>query len=123
MWDAQRSDNADELEHQLELHVYHVRSGRTEEDLLYEILLKSGFPLPTIVQVLEFGGKRVFSIAEGALLVCLDRQLTLELIREIAQKAPERVVCLDESFAGNDQLKANAVQIFKAKGIVNFKTV
>jgi adenine-specific DNA-methyltransferase len=31
-------------------------------------------------------------------------------------------VCLDEGFAGNDQLKANAAQIFKAKGIV-FRTV
>ena len=26
-------------------------------------------------------------------------------------------MCLDEGFAGNDQLKANAVQIFKTKGI------
>ena len=36
---------------------------------------------------------------------------------------PERVVCLDEGFSGNDQLKANAVQIFKTKGITSFKTV
>jgi len=33
-----------------------------------------------------------------------------------------RVVCLDLGFAGNDQLKTNAVQIFKNKEIV-FKTV
>lgn len=31
----------------------------------------------------------------------------------IADITPERVVCLDAGFAGNDQLKANAVQIFK----------
>jgi hypothetical protein len=30
---------------------------------------------------------------------------------------PERVACLDEGFAGNDQLKANAVQTFKTKGV------
>ena len=36
---------------------------------------------------------------------------------------PERVVCLDAGFEGNDQLKANAVQIFKAKGVKSFKTV
>ncbi len=36
---------------------------------------------------------------------------------------PERVVCLDAGFAGNDQLKANAVQIFKTKGVTSFKTV
>jgi len=33
------------------------------------------------------------------------------------------VVCLDEDFAGNDQLKANAVQIFKTGGIKTFKMV
>jgi adenine-specific DNA-methyltransferase len=33
------------------------------------------------------------------------------------------VVCLDEGFAGNDQLKANAVQIFKTQGVTSFKTV
>ena len=37
-------------------------------------------------------------------------------IRAIAEKKPERVVCLDEGFAGNDQLKANAVQIFFRDG-------
>jgi len=51
------------------------------------------------------------------------RPYTLELIRAIADAKPERVVCLDEGFAGNDQLKANAVQIFKTKGVTSFKTV
>ena len=55
--------------------------------------------------------------------ICLERELTLELIRAMAEKKPERVVCLDEGFAGNDQLKANAVQIFKTKGVTSFKAV
>ena len=68
-------------------------------------------------------GKTVFSAAGRALLICLERNLTLELIRAMAEQKPERVVCLDEGFAGNDQLKANAVQIFKTKGVTSFKTV
>lgn len=52
-----------------------------------------------------------------------EKKLTLELIRAMAERKPERVVCLDEGFAGNDQLKANAVQIFKAKGVASFRTV
>ncbi len=56
-------------------------------------------------------------------MICLERALTLELIRAIAEMKPERVVCLDEGFAGNDQLKANAVQTFKTKGVTSFKTV
>ncbi len=110
------------LEEQLELHVDHIRQGRTPEDLLYEILLKSGFELTTPVEALQLAGTTVHSVAGGALLVCLERELTLDLIRAIAQKKPERVVCLDEGFAGNDQLKANAVQIFKTQGVTSFRT-
>ncbi|MCI0420254.1 MAG: hypothetical protein L0312_13695 [Acidobacteria bacterium] len=108
---------------QLELHIDHIRQGRTADDLLYEILLKSGFPLTTPVETLTLSGKTVHSVAEGALLICLEWALTLELIRAIAERKPDRVVCLDEGFTGNDQLKANAVQIFKAKGITSFRTV
>ena len=68
-------------------------------------------------------GKTVYSVAEGALIICLERSLTLALIRSIADSNPERVVRLDEGFAGNDQLKANAVQTFKTKGVTSFKTV
>jgi Adenine specific DNA methylase Mod len=110
------------LEKQLEMHVDHVRDGRTAEDRLYELLLKSGFPLTTPVETLTIEGKSVYSIAEGEMLVCLDKDLTLEAMRAMAGSKPERVVCLDEGFAGNDQLKANAVQIFKDKG-VQFHTV
>lgn len=52
-----------------------------------------------------------------------DRELTFELVRAIAERKPERVVCLDEGFAGNDQLKGNAVQIIKTKGLTAFKPV
>jgi adenine-specific DNA-methyltransferase len=93
------------------------------DDLLYEILLKSGFPLTTPVERLTLAGKTAHSVAAGALLICLERDLTLELIRAMADRKPERMVCLDEGFADNDQLKANAVQIFKTKGVTSFKTV
>jgi adenine-specific DNA-methyltransferase len=111
------------LQQQLELHIDHVRDGRSAEDILYEILLKSGFPLTTPVEVLTLAGKTVYSVAGDALLICLERELTLDLIRAMAEQKPERVVCLDSGFANNDQLKANAVQIFKTKGVTSFRTV
>ena len=122
-WDAEIEHDAAQLQRQLELHVDHIREGRTAEDILYEILLKSGFPLTTPVETVELAGKQVYSVAGGALLLCLERELTLELIRAIAEQQPERVVCLDEGFAGNDQLKANAVQTFKTAGVASFRTV
>jgi len=121
-WDASAPKDRAALVQQLELHIEHIREGRTSEDILYEILLKSGFPLTTPVEKIELEGKAVYSVAGGGMLICLEKELTLEVIRAMAEKKPQRVICLDLGFAGNDQLKANAVQIFKTKDVV-FKTV
>jgi adenine-specific DNA-methyltransferase len=121
-WDTSVPKDGKALEQQLELHIDHIREGRISEDILYEILLKSGFPLTTTVEKIELGGKIVYSVANGGMLICLEKGLTLEVVRSMAENKPQRVVCLDLGFAGNDQLKANAVQIFKTKDIV-FKTV
>jgi adenine-specific DNA-methyltransferase len=122
-WNAEVPHDAAAMEQQLELHVDQIRTGRTAQDLLYEILLKSGFPLTTPVEPLQLAGKTVYSVADGALFLCLEQALTLDVIRAMAEHKPERVVCLDAGFAGNDQLKANAAQIFKTRGVTSFKTV
>jgi len=122
-WNAEVPHDAPALERQLELHIDHILHGRTGNDLLYEILLKSGFTLTTPVETLTLEEKTIHSVAKGALFICLERELTLGLVRAMAEAKPERIVCLDEGFAGNDQLKANAVQIFKTKGVTSFKTV
>lgn len=121
-WEASAPKDGKALEKQLELHIEHVREGRTSEDILYEILLKSGFPLTTPTEKIELEGKAVYSVAGGGMLICLEKELSLEVVRAMAEKKPQRVICLDLGFAGNDQLKANAVQIFKTKEVV-FKTV
>jgi adenine-specific DNA-methyltransferase len=122
-WDAQVPHEEGTLLAQLEKHVDHIREGREPDDILYELLLKSGFPLTTPIEKQSLAGKSIYCVAGGALVICLEQALTLELIRAIAALKPERVVCLDEGFAGNDQLKANAVQTFKTKGVTSFKTV
>lgn len=112
-WNADAPKDPHALVEQLELHVDHIRPDRTQEDILFEILIKSGYPLTARVETLTVAEKNVFSVADGALLVCLEKELTIDLIRALAERKPERVVCLDAGFAGNDQLKANAAQIFK----------
>ncbi len=124
-WDAEGPEDSESLAQQLELHVNHVRDGRTEQDLLYELLLKSGFSLATPVEMLPTGDNVVYSVADGALIVSLAKKIPQKLIEHIASldPKPERVVCLDEGFAGNDQLKVNATETFKTRGITSFKTV
>jgi adenine-specific DNA-methyltransferase len=122
-WNAERPKDDAELAKQLTLHVDHLVEGRAQEDVLYELLLKSGFPLDTKVEKATLAEKSVFSIADGAMLICLEKELTPEVIKAIAEKKPERVVCLDAGFADNDQLKTNAVQTMKSKGVTKFQTV
>jgi adenine-specific DNA-methyltransferase len=57
----------------------------------------------------------VFAIAESALLICLQDEITKELIKAMADADPLQVICLDSGFKNNDQLKANAVQTFKSR--------
>ncbi len=112
-WETGVPHDTNALERQLDLSVRHIRQDRSEQDILYEILLKSGYPLTTPVETITIADKAVHSVAGGQLLICLERKLTLELIRAMAGRNPERVVCLDEGFAGNDQLKTNAAHIFE----------
>ena len=121
-WDSMTPTDSTALGEQLQLHVDNLRSGRSDDDLLYEILLREGFPLTTPCETVPISTREAQSLADGALIICLSRNLDLEAIRAIADRGPQRVVCLDDGFAGSDQLKANAAQIFKAKGIV-FRTV
>ena len=58
--------------------------------------------------------KTVFSISDGSLLICLENEITSGLINAVAESEPLQFICLDRSFQGNDQLKANAVQTFAA---------
>jgi len=122
-WNADLPKDAEKLGDQMEMHIDHIETGRTAEDILFELLLKSGFPLSTRIETLTLAGKTVYSIAEGAMLICLDNELNDAVIKEIAARKPERVVCLDAGFAGNDQLKTNTVQTFKSKGVTSFRTV
>jgi adenine-specific DNA-methyltransferase len=122
-WDAGIRHDPAVLERQLELHVEHIRDGRSDDDILYEMLLKSGYPLTVPAEKQTLAGKTVYNVADGLFIICMERELTLDLVRAIAERKPERVALLDEGFAGNDQLKANAVQIFKTKGVTSFKTV
>ena len=127
IWNGNASAD-EELGEQIDMHIDHLSKASTPEDILYELLLKSGFPLTTGVRAVTMAGKQVFSIEEGALLICLEKEITSDLIDALADANPLQVICLDEAFKGNDQLKANAVQTFKARAVADeseivFRTV
>ena len=120
-WQGDEEDPA-KLQEQLEMHVNHVDPSSTPEDILYELLLKAGFPLTTKVEKISISDKSAYSIAEGALIICLDDDLTKEAIQAIAALKPVQCICLDAAFHENDQLKTNAVQTMESAK-VQFRTV
>lgn len=122
-WNANVDKTAEAIGKQLELHITHISDSADQEAILYELLLKSGFELTSKIEKLDIEGKDVFSIGEGELLICLERELTNELIKAMADRKPVRVICLDEGFQNNDQLKTNAALIMKSKGVIKFQTV
>jgi adenine-specific DNA-methyltransferase len=117
-WDAAASRDQAALVGQMSLNVDHLRGDRDDQDVLFEVILKNGFQLSERITRETLLKTAVYSIADGALLICLGRHLDLDLLRLIADRKPERVLLLDEGFAGNDQLKANAVKTFEGKNIV-----
>ena len=125
IWDASLEKEPEAIQARLFEHIDHISPDAAQESILYELLLKSGFELTTPIEKLTLADKTVFSIAGGQLLICLEKELSHDSIKAMAEKQPTRVICLDEAFIGTnaDALKTNAVQIMKSKGVVNFRTV
>jgi adenine-specific DNA-methyltransferase len=121
IWDG--GESGGDLAEQLRAFAENVREDRSQLDILYEILLKAGLPLTANVEQVE--GREIYSvvsIAEGLLVICLEREVAQEEVDEISELRPERVVCLDTAFHGNDNLKTNAKLRMQSSGI-EFRTV
>ncbi len=123
VWDAGAIEGDEKkLEQELFAQVEHVLPGRTNQDILFELMLKSRYQLTTPLESMLVGKCEVWKVAAGEMVVVMDSGLTVEVAREIASWKPTSVVVLDRCFVGDDSLKANARKIFEdAK--VDLKTV
>lgn len=105
-----------------------IKSDRSEEDILYELLLKYGVDLATPIESRFIKRKKVYIIGGGTLIVCLDADVTLDAVEGIAalkeELKPEimRVVFRDASFV-DDVAKTNTIQILKQGGVDDVKSL
>ncbi len=106
-----------------------LKEGRTELDLLYEVMLKLGLQLTTKVEEKEINGKKVFIVGHGVMVASFAKELTYSDITKMLEYKPDyvqpgefKVVFSDESFASNND-KVNVMQLFKQKGITNFEII
>jgi adenine-specific DNA-methyltransferase len=118
----------DNLKITLENMITNIVDGRSEEDLLYEIMLKFGIDLTYPIETEHVDDKNVYNIGNGALFICLDKNITKDVATFIASKKDEinsevtRVVFRDNGFA-SDADKTNIVHILKHAGIEEIMSV
>ena len=118
----------DNLEQSLLDYVDNYVKGRTELDVVYEIMLKYGLDLTYPVNEFTIANKKVYSINFGMLMICLDNEITVEVAKGIIAKAKElgpqstRVVFKDNGFK-TDSNKTNIKEILKSGGIEEFITL
>jgi adenine-specific DNA-methyltransferase len=107
--------------------------GRSEEDVLYELLLKRGVDLTVPMENRQIAGKTVYSIGYGALFACLDEAIDKSEIEALGQGIIEwhaelepasntQVVFRDSAFA-DDIAKTNMTAILEQSGIAHVRSL
>ncbi len=123
----------DDLAQSLFDHLDHVAAGRSDDDVLYELLLKLGLDLCVPIESKAIAGKSVQSIGGGVLLACLDEQITVADAEPLAlgivawhreQQTAGEVTCVfrDSAFE-NDVAKTNLAAILEQHGIAKVRSL
>ena len=118
LWDDTPIEDGDvaTLFDRIDGHIDGLKPDRSDEDLLYEILLKLGYPLTSVIAVINVGGVVVYSVEGGGLLVCLQEGVNADHIEQMAGLSPRKVVLAGRSLA-DSSTKANACYLLENRGI------
>jgi len=122
-----------DLEGDLLSHEDHLMEGRSESDILYELLLKLGLDLCVPIEQQQIAGKTVHSIGGGVLMACLAEQITRDQVEELAQglvawhkaqaPASESTCVFRDSAFVDDIAKTNMAAILNQAGIKNVRSL
>jgi len=116
------AQSAEQMAEQLNLYADNIQPERSDQDRLYELILKSGRPLSAQVERINVEQRTAFAVGGGDMLICLEQHLDRDTLRSLFGLKPQMVLCLDTAFDGNDALKTNTVLEAQTHGII-FKTV
>lgn len=128
-WEPDRDDLAQSLFDAAE----HLKTDRTEQDILFELLLKLGLDLTVPIEQKVMAGKTVNSIGAGVLLACLAPQINndeveslalglVEWHRQLATVGETQVVFRDSAFS-DDVAKTNMAAILQQHGLENVRSL
>lgn len=89
-----------------------VKSDRTSEDLLFQVMLELGATLNSKIEQIEIEGKTIYNVANNYLVACFDNEINDSVVTTIAKMQPQYAVFRDSSMA-DDSIATNFEQIFK----------
>lgn len=89
-----------------------LKPGRTAEDLLFQVMPQFQIPLSAKIERRNVNGSTVFSVDDGRLVACFDRNVATETIVAMAKSQPDYAVMRDASFTGDDAV-SNFGELFK----------
>jgi len=128
-WDPDRDDLGESLSDSIE----HLKSDRTEQDILFELLLKLGLDLTVPIESREYSGKTVYSVGAGTLFVCLAMSMEQDDVEEIAlglvawhedlDVSSETTVVFRDSAFANDVTKTNLTAILEQHGLSTVRSL
>ena len=128
-WEPDRED----LEGALLENINHIKPGRSEADLLYEVMLKLGLDLCVPMETRTITGKSVHSIGAGTLIACLDEKITREDVEALAlriadwraelEPAGDTTVIFRDSAFEDDVAKTNLAAILQQRGLENVRSL
>lgn len=105
-----------------------IKAGRTEEDVLFEIILKYGLDLTLPIQEKQIDGCTIYNIGFGAMYICLSDRINISVAVAIGEwhkdssDSKPSVIFKDAGFA-NDADKTNTIQTLRQAGIENVKSI
>lgn len=125
--------NPADLEATLLDHQNHLLEGRSEADVLYELLIKLGLDLCVPIEQRSIAGCEVHAVGGGVLMTCLAEQITAEQVEPLAQgmidwhkelaPAGDTTCVFRDSAFENDVAKSNLAAILEQQGIQNVRSL
>ena len=123
----------DDLEGSLLAGLDHIEPDRTEQDILYELLLKLGLDLCVPIETRTLAEKSVHSVDAGTLIACLDAAISAGEVEPLAlgiadwhdalAPAGETTVVFRDSAFVDDVAKTNLAAILQQRGLGNVRSL
>lgn len=123
----------DDLDGALLAGLDHIEPGRTEQDILYEVLLKLGLDLCVPIETRTIAGKTVRAVGAGTLIACLDEAISHQDVEQLAlgiadwhetlDPAGDSAVVFRDSAFADDVAKTNLAAILEQRGLRNIRSL